>query len=167
MKLFTDSQTSTLPLLKFGNGSVTSSRNLLLMVVLIHSGIKVNPGGGVGVGVDGWHSGAMASSGLSKMRRRSIYPLHHCCLLCHGLARNTTIKIETRVVISRHPAIAISILNHFCITISKRSTSTSTLFKNSDNCWYSHWKCVTSLTDEMGNFCGMLSVNLNVILVWS
>ena len=85
-----------------------------------------------------------------KIRRRNIYPLHHCCLLCHVLARNTTIKIETREVISRHPVIAISILNHFFITISKRSTSTSTIFKNSDNCWYSHWKFVTSLTDERG-----------------
>ena len=43
MKLLIYSQTSTVALLKFGNGYVFSSQILLGKWLLIHAGIKVNP----------------------------------------------------------------------------------------------------------------------------
>ena len=42
MKSFTHSQTSTVALLKFGNGYIVSSHTLLCMWLLLHAGIEVS-----------------------------------------------------------------------------------------------------------------------------
>ena len=44
MKILIHSQTSTVQLLKFWNGYLISSHNLLDMWLLIDTGIKINPG---------------------------------------------------------------------------------------------------------------------------